>query len=151
MAIDCFNQNYNGMLALSDYGGRGQAILSPAQMHCGSLYLLPVPPTPMLSTQVDSSKHLLLAYPIHTHIKFLGKSAYYQKYNFLISEPKHMLLVLQKDSSFEHQPINNNIFTIVCLKCGLSITILKPTANRSPYIFTLVQKVKHSLYKIHVF
>ena len=30
-------------------------------------------------------------------------------------------------------------------------TILKLTANRSPYIFTLVQKVKHRVYKIHVF
>ena len=29
--------------------------------------------------------------------------------------------------------------------------ILKPTANWSPYIFTLVQKVKHRVYKIHVF
>ena len=27
----------------------------------------------------------------------------------------------------------------------------KPTANWSPYIFTLVQKVKHRVYKIHVF
>ena len=62
-----------------------------------------------------------------------------------------MLLVLKRDSSFEHQPMSNNIFTILCLKCGLSITILKPTANRSPNIFTLVQKVKHSVYKIHVF
>ena len=29
--------------------------------------------------------------------------------------------------------------------------ILKPTANCSPYIFTLVQKVKHRVYKINVF
>ena len=29
--------------------------------------------------------------------------------------------------------------------------ILKPTANRSPYIFTLVQKVKHRVYKIYAF
>ena len=28
---------------------------------------------------------------------------------------------------------------------------LKPTAIWSPYIFTLVQKVKHRVYKIHVF
>ena len=33
----------------------------------------------------------------------------------------------------------------------LTISILKRTANRSPYIFTLVQKVKHRVYKIHVF
>ena len=30
-------------------------------------------------------------------------------------------------------------------------TILKPSANQSTYIFTLVQKVKHRVYKIHVF
>ena len=29
--------------------------------------------------------------------------------------------------------------------------ILKPSSNLSPYIFTLVQKVKHRVYKIHVF
>ena len=29
--------------------------------------------------------------------------------------------------------------------------ILKPTANWSPYIFTLVQKVNHRVNKIHVF
>ena len=29
--------------------------------------------------------------------------------------------------------------------------ILKPTANWSPYIFTLVQIVKHRVYKLHVF
>ena len=29
--------------------------------------------------------------------------------------------------------------------------ILKATANWSPYIFTLVQKKKHWVYKIHVF
>ena len=29
--------------------------------------------------------------------------------------------------------------------------VLKPTANWSPYIFTLVQKVKHRVYKIHAF
>ena len=30
--------------------------------------------------------------------------------------------------------------------------ILKPTANNwSPYIFTLVQKVKHRVHRIHVF
>ena len=29
--------------------------------------------------------------------------------------------------------------------------MLKPTANWSPYIFTLVQKVKRRVYKIHVF
>ena len=31
------------------------------------------------------------------------------------------------------------------------IALLKPTANWSPYIFTLVQKLKHRVYKIHVF
>ena len=36
------------------------------------------------------------------------------------------------------------------VKHGL-LDILKPTANWSPYIFTLVQKVKHRVYKIHVF
>ena len=29
--------------------------------------------------------------------------------------------------------------------------ILKPTANWSPYIFTLVQKVKRRVYKVHIF
>ena len=29
--------------------------------------------------------------------------------------------------------------------------ILKPTANRSPYLFTLVQKLKHRVYNIQVF
>ena len=33
----------------------------------------------------------------------------------------------------------------------LDMYILKPTAKWSPYIFTLVQKVKHRVYKIHVF
>ena len=33
----------------------------------------------------------------------------------------------------------------------LHATILKPTANWSPDISTLVQKVKHRVYKIHVF
>ena len=32
----------------------------------------------------------------------------------------------------------------------IPVTILKPTANWSPYIFTLVQKVKHRVYKIRV-
>ena len=36
-------------------------------------------------------------------------------------------------------------------KIGYNINILKPTANWSSYIFTLVQKVKHRVYKIHVF
>ena len=31
------------------------------------------------------------------------------------------------------------------------VTILKLTANWSPYIFTLVQKEKHRVYTIHVF
>ena len=31
------------------------------------------------------------------------------------------------------------------------LSILKPTANWSPYNFTLVQKVKHRVYKIQVF
>ena len=41
------------------------------------------------------------------------------------------------------------------LKIGFPINILKhilkPTANWSPYIFTLVQKVKYRVYKINVF
>ena len=113
-------------LALSDFGGRREAILSPAQMHCGSLYRLPVPPTPMLSAQVESSKPLLLAYPIHTQIKILVKSAFYQKYNLLISEPKHMLLVLKRDSFFEHQPMSKNIFTILRSKSWSIDTMSNP-------------------------
>ena len=31
------------------------------------------------------------------------------------------------------------------------INILKPSSNRSPYIFTLVQNVKHRVYKIRAF
>ena len=31
------------------------------------------------------------------------------------------------------------------------VYILKPTSNRSTYIFTLVQKVKRRVYKIHIF
>ena len=37
------------------------------------------------------------------------------------------------------------------LQTGAYVSMLKPTANWSPYIFTLVQKVKHRVYKIHVF
>ena len=39
----------------------------------------------------------------------------------------------------------------VCPSQNRDRSILKPTANWSPYIFTLVQKVKHRVYKIHVF
>ena len=48
----------------------------------------------------------------------------------------------------------------ICMACSIGpkrvkvfllAYILKSTANRSPYIFTLVQKVKHRVYKIHVF
>ena len=31
------------------------------------------------------------------------------------------------------------------------VNILKPNSNRSPYIFTLVQKMKHRVYKIYAF
>ena len=44
--------------------------------------------------------------------------------------------------------IRFTLFAIICI-CGTYI--LEPTANWSPYIFTLVQKVKHRVYKIHVF
>ena len=37
------------------------------------------------------------------------------------------------------------------LSKSLEYTILKPRANWSPYIFTLVQKVKHRVYKIYAF
>ena len=30
-------------------------------------------------------------------------------------------------------------------------TILKPSFNRSPYVFTIVQEVKHRVYEIHAF
>ena len=33
----------------------------------------------------------------------------------------------------------------------LSLQIYKTSSNRSPNIFTLVQKVKHRVYKIHAF
>ena len=33
----------------------------------------------------------------------------------------------------------------------MSQSILRPSSNRSPYIFTLVQKVKNRAYKIHAF
>ena len=35
-------------------------------------------------------------------------------------------------------------------KLSANACILKPTANWSPYIFTLVQEVKNRIYKIHV-
>ena len=38
--------------------------------------------------------------------------------------------------------------TITLMICSY---ILKPSSNRSPYILTLVQKVKHRVYKIHAF
>ena len=52
----------------------------------------------------------------------MGKAGLYQKNNFLISQPKHMMLVLKKnitrDSSFEHPKhmlklIGKRIFTIL--------------------------------------
>ena len=36
-------------------------------------------------------------------------------------------------------------------ECSLDTRILKPSSNQSPYILTLVQKVKHRAYKIYVF
>ena len=33
----------------------------------------------------------------------------------------------------------------------MSSYILRPSSSRSPYIFTLVQKVKHWVYKMHAF
>ena len=33
----------------------------------------------------------------------------------------------------------------------INSNILKPSSNRSPYTFTVVQKVKHRVYTIHVF
>ena len=41
---------------------------------------------------------------------------------------------------------HNKLLTIL-----VKVYILKPTANWSPYIFTLVQKVKDRVYKIRVF
>ena len=40
---------------------------------------------------------------------------------------------------------------VVPMPSCASAYILNPTANWSPYIFTLVPKVKHRVYKIHVF
>ena len=45
----------------------------------------------------------------------------------------------------------NGVHRMRRLMCIFVISILKATANRSPYIFTLVQKVKRKEYKIHVF
>ena len=45
----------------------------------------------------------------------------------------------------------NGVHRMRRLMCIFVISILKATANRSPYIFTLVQKVKRKVYKIHVF
>ena len=46
-------------------------------------------------------------------------------------------------------PIVTLIITRICVEGGRSIP--KPSANRSPYICTLVQKLKHRVYKIHAF
>ena len=50
-------------------------------------------------------------------------------------------------------PYGNPFYTKIhdCTQDCRWISILKPTANWSPYIFTLVQKVKHRVYTIHVF
>ena len=49
------------------------------------------------------------------------------------------------------QDIGLTASLIVLILIFLSTLLLKPTANWPPYIFTLVQKVKHRVvYKIHV-
>ena len=45
----------------------------------------------------------------------------------------------------------NQAWNNCCITQPIWWNILKPTANWSPYSFTLVQKVKHRVYKIHVF
>ena len=45
----------------------------------------------------------------------------------------------------------NGVHRMRRLMCIFVISMLKAIANRSPYISTLVQKVKRKVYKIHVF
>ena len=44
------------------------------------------------------------------------------------------------------QPLKYIVYCIIIIIA----CILKPTAYRSSYIFTLIQKVKHRVYKTHV-
>ena len=46
--------------------------------------------------------------------------------------------------------VKYNVGLKTLLQQGISEPILKPTASWSPYIFRLVQKVKHRVYTIHV-
>ena len=46
---------------------------------------------------------------------------------------------------------SNKTHLVISYTNLISEYLLKPTANWSPYIFTLVQKVKHRVYKIRVF
>ena len=60
----------------------------------------------------------------------------------------HMLASKTKASEMQIYIIQN----LLCM-CYFVVFrhILKPTANWSPYMFTLVQRVKHRVYKFHVF
>ena len=60
----------------------------------------------------------------------------------------------QSDQRLNIRSLKSNIVEVAIYYLSnfiIQANILKPTAIWSPYIFTLVQKVKHRLYKIHVF
>ena len=51
-----------------------------------------------------------------------------------------------------HQNVVQKMYIAVYNKVNhASLYILQPSSYRSPYIFTLVQKVKHRVYNIHAF
>ena len=56
------------------------------------------------------------------------------------------MIILDTYPHFILEASNVDISNSLFLKC-----ILKTSSNQSPYIFTLVQKVKHRVYKIHAF
>ena len=51
-----------------------------------------------------------------------------------------------------HNVTTETINVLLCRDlCIETYNILKLSSNLSPYVFTLVQKVKHRIYKIHAF
>ena len=66
---------------------------------------------------------------------------------FTSEQPKrYKLWSSQKMCDALHYLLDN-----IFIRFGSKLYILKPSSNRSPYIFTLVEKVKHWVYKIDVF
>ena len=59
-----------------------------------------------------------------------------------------------KENAPKHQTrLQIFINSRTCSMSGIPLLayILKPSSNRSPYIFTLVKKVKHRVHKIYAF